>query len=330
LLAGAASAADTAGQIWIISTRAMRGCGTPDAESPQYWRLGDDCGWEAADAREFADDPSGTPIVVFVHGNRTDADEAIAKGMYVHRTISCAVGDRPFRFVIWSWLSDLVYHRPRRDVELKAAYSEEEGHYLAGWLAGLPPEAKVCLVGHSFGPRVINGALHALAGGELAGRQLSESTMTAWRAKKPNTIRAVLLASADDCDAVAPWGRHGLAFSMLDQVLVSCNGKDRMLRFYPRLDGRGGPQALGAVGPCGIADAENVSLVDVTCTVGKPHDYRRYCSAPNVYCHWPRFTFLDDEPPSGVAKSQETGQTLLSALWVSASRSLQAAALGCP
>jgi hypothetical protein len=332
LLSGVANAADTAGQIWTVSTRAMRCCGMPDvaAESLQYWRLGDDCGWEAADAREFSEDASGTPIVVFVHGNRTDADEAIAKGMYVHRTITSAVGDRPFRFVIWSWFSDRVYRRPRPDGQLKVAFSDEETYYLASWLASLPSEAKVCLVGHSLGPRIINGALHALAGGEVAGQQLPESTIAAWRAKKPNSIRAVLLATADDCDAMAPWGRYGLALSMLDQVLVGYNDKDRVLRYYPRLYGRGGPQALGAVGPCGIADAKNVSLVDLSCTVGKRHDYRYYCSAPDVCCHWARFTFLDNEQPSGVAKSPQTGQTLLTALWVSASRSFQAAALGCP
>jgi hypothetical protein len=332
VLSTAALAADSAGQIWIISTREASCSGMPQdaAEAMQYWRLGDGCGWAAADAREFTEDTSGMPIVVFIHGNGTNADRAVVKGMYVHRTISCAVGDRPFRFVIWSWFSDRVCRRARPDVQVKAAYSDEEGYYLAHWLASLPSEAKICLVGHSFGPRVINSAMHVLAGGEVAGQRLPENTMVAWHAKKPNTIRAVMLATADDCDAMAPSGRHCLALSMLDEVLVTCNCRDRMLRYYPRLYGRGGPDAMGFVGPCGIGNAENVSVVDVSCTVGKPHDYRCYCSASNVSCQWSHYTFLDEQSQGGMAKSQRTGQTLLAALWVSACRSFQAVALGCP
>ena len=51
------------------------------------------------------DDPA-TPTVVYIHGNRTDADEAAGNGCYVDRAIQCQAAGRPFRFVIWSWPAD--------------------------------------------------------------------------------------------------------------------------------------------------------------------------------------------------------------------------------
>jgi hypothetical protein len=296
LLGAGAWAAESPRQVWLLSTRGASCCCESDniADVVRYWRLSDDCGWLSADAKDFHSDTAAVPTVVFIHGNRTDADEAVAKGMHVYQTIRCATGERPFRYVIWSWPADRVGRRNRPDVQLKAAYSDAEACHLAGWLAGLRPQIKVSLIGHSFGPRIIAGALHILAGGEVAGRALPDASVAVWNAKKRGPIRAVMLATADDFTALSPNGRHGLALSQLDEMLVTCNGCDNVLRHYPRLYGRGGPEALGYVGPYGV-DAEKVTVVDVSCTVGKTHDYEYYCSASNVFCQWARFTFLDDD-----------------------------------
>ena len=40
---------------------------------------------------------------------------------------------------------------------------------------------------------------------------------------KQMQIRAVLLADADDADSLAACGRNGLALSLLDEGLVTCN-----------------------------------------------------------------------------------------------------------
>lgn len=296
-LAASTCAADTPRSIWLISTRGIDRCAeADDAESLQYWRLDADCSWSPANAREFNDEPSQGPTMVFVHGNGTDANEAVTKGLFVYRSISCAVGDKPFRYVIWSWDSDRVYLRPKRDAQLKREFSNHEGFALAGWLARLRPDVKVSLVGHSFGPRIICGALHLLAGGDIEGRVLSEAASTAWNAKKQNPMRAVLLAAAENCKALAPGGRFERALSLLDDVLVTSNGCDRILKHYPQLNGRGGPEAMGFVGPWGLAEAANVTVLDVSCSVGKPHNYRGYCDAPDVCAQWARYTFLEDNP----------------------------------
>ena len=296
LLGNVARAADAPRQVWLVSTRDASHCSAPDnaANVLRYWRLNGDCGWSSANAQDFRDNATTLPTVVFIHGNQTDADEAVTKGMYAYQTIRSETAGRPFRYVIWSWPADRLCRRHRNDAQLKAAYSDVESYYLAIWLNGLRPEVKVSLVGHSFGPRIITGALHILAGGEVAGQKLPDDTVKAWIAKKRNPIRAVLLATAEDFDSLAPDGRNGLALSLLDRVLVTRNSCDQRLRWYSLLYGRGGPEAMGFVGPCGIDQPEKLTVVDVSATVGRTHDYECYCSASNVRSQWAQFTFLED------------------------------------
>jgi pimeloyl-ACP methyl ester carboxylesterase len=292
-----ARAADERQQMWLISTRSAPRCGDLDIASQelQYCRLDEHCQWIAADAQAFrATDDTTVPTIVFIHGNRTDADEAVPKAWYTYEIIRGEAANRPFRYVIWSWPAERVYRRNNDDIRLKAAYSDVESYYLARWLDGLRPGIRVSLIGHSFGPRIITGALHLLAGGAVADRSLSEGAVTAWTGGKRNPVRAVLLAAAVDADWLAPGGCHGLALSLVDQALITQNGCDRVLRWYPRLYDHGGSQAMGFVGPCGVEQSENVAVVDVSSTVGKIHDWRCYCSAANVRGLWPHYTFLDE------------------------------------
>ena len=292
-------------EIWLLSTRCLPDCcgAAGDIKAAQYWRLTDDCQWAPADARQFhAGDDRLTPTVVYIHGNRTDADAAVSDGWYVDQSIQCAAAGRPFRFVIWSWLADRACRRNRPDVELKAERSDVEAYDLACWLDQLRPGVRVSLVGHSFGPRIIDGALQLLGGGELAGQCLPAATVAAWTGeKKKNPLRAVLLASATDADWLAPGGRHERALALLDEALITCNGCDRALRWYPRLYGRGGPEAMGSVGPCGIGCPGNVEVLDVSDTVGRTHDWQVYCSSPDVTCRWAHYAFLD-APPEAAGK----------------------------
>ncbi len=291
-----ANAGETACQVWLVSTRGLPHGDDLDQAPPQldYWRLNDQCEWSAADAKAFqaTDDPA-VPTAVFIPGNRSDADDAVEKGWFMYQAIR-APGDRPLRYVIWSWPADRAFRRNRPDVRLKAARSDVEAWYLAQWLAQLRPGVRVSLIGHSFGPRIITGAMHLLGGGQLAGRSLPEDTVAAWTAGKRNRIRAVLLAAALDVDWLAPGGCHERALSMIDQMLVTRNGCDRVLRWYPRMYGRGGPPALGFVGPCGVEEAKNIEVVDLSATVGRFHDYRCYCCDPAVFCRWARYTFLEE------------------------------------
>jgi hypothetical protein len=139
--------------------------------------------------------------------------------------------------------------------------------------------------------------MQLLAGGEVACQNLPADAVAAWTSGKRNAIRAVFLAAAVDADWLAPGGRDGRALPLLDQVLVTCNECDRVLRWYPRMYGRGGPQAMGFVGPYCVDAADKLSVIDVSCTVGKLHDCHCYSTASNVCSQWAHYTFLDDVTP---------------------------------
>ena len=230
-----------------------------------------------SDEEDFQKGGAG-PTIVFISGNRTDAEDTVTKAYFLHSMIRCAAGDKPFRYVIWSWPADRFCRGIRSDAQLKVDFSKAESYYLAAWLDRLPPGEKICLVGHSLGARIIANAMHLLAGGEVADRTMSQQTVDRWNGEKRNRVNAVLLAPAVDADCFAPGGQCE-ALPLLDKVLVTKNGCDRALRWYPRLWGRGGPQAMGFVGPCCI-DSEKMEVIDVSGSVGKSHDCMLYCSAP--------------------------------------------------
>ncbi len=292
-----ATAADNPqSQIWIVSTRSAPHSGTLDdaLDCLKYWRRADDCQWEPTSAESFHESYNAdVPTVLFIHGNRTDSDDAVAKGMAAYRSIGSCIGDRPMRFVIWSWPAEKMCRHVREDTMLKADYSDVNSYYLARWLNQMPPGAKISLTGHSFGPRIISGALHLLAGGAVACRQLPPEIVSDWADGKRNRIRAVLMAAAVDADWLAPGHCHGSALSLVEAMLITSNPCDRVLKWYPRMERCDDSQALGFTGPCGIGDADNVKVINVACTVGKPHDFNLYCVADNVCSRWAQYTFLD-------------------------------------
>ena len=290
-------AADARQPAWLVSTRAAPQCGDVQGSADKigYWRLDDNCCWQSHEAEQFhATDDCSVPTVVFIHGNRADADAAVEKAWYVYEVLRAEAGGRAFRFVIWSWPSDRQVRPGRRDARLKAVYSDAESYYRAEWLAAVKPEAPVCLIGHSFGPRIITGALQMLAGGEVAGRSLPEPLVI--KAASPRRrIRAVFLATASDCDWFLPGHRDGLALSLVDRLLVTQNCHDPVLRSYGNLDGRGGTPAMGLVGPALAEGAEKVDVVDVTGEVKRRHDWRLYASACSVRSRLAWYAFLEGE-----------------------------------
>jgi len=198
--AAAARAADPPQAVWLVSTRAAPHCGVLDdsLETLRYWRLTEDCDWSAVGAKDFrAADNAAVPTVVFIPGNRTDTDDAVVKGWYVYEAIRSQAAGPALRFVIWSWPADRVYRRHRPDAQLKAAYCDPESYYLALWLNICAGGRRWAWWAHSFGPRIIVGAMHLLAGGELAGQVLPKDTVAAWSAGKRIPF--------GPCSSAPPW-----------------------------------------------------------------------------------------------------------------------------
>ena len=136
------------------------------------------------------------------------------------------------------------------------------------------------LIGYSFGARAVTGSLQLLSGGCVAGRQLPADT-----AKNPTTtvggpIRVMLVAGAMDCDWLLPGHCEGAALALIDRLFVAQNACDPVLRFYSRLYGRGGPEALGFVGLCGATSNAKIEAADVSGSVGRSHHWDHYEVAP--------------------------------------------------
>jgi hypothetical protein len=280
-------------QVWLISSRSAPRCGDLEAglERIAYWRLDpcDGCRWLAADAEAFrrGGDPA-VPTTVFVPGYTAGPDTAIEEGGTLCCDLERAACGRPFRFVIWWWPGDRDRHaRIARDLRAKACGCDIESYYLARTLPAIRPGTPVGLIGYSYGARIIGGALELLAGGHLAGRSLPAEARAAWTSA-PRPLRAMFIGAAMDADWLAPGHRDGAALAMVQRVAVTQNCCDRALRLYPRLCGRGGPQALGSAGPLG-PDGEKLEVLDVSCSVGKRHDWYRYESAVSGRLAWYAF-----------------------------------------
>jgi hypothetical protein len=300
---GAASAATAAepaqaepsrSAVWLVSTRGLSACEPQAAEQPAYWYLGQDGEWTPADAKTFdhGDDP-GTPTVFFIHGNRFSRQEAIDTAWDVYQHLLRQAGPRPFRFVIWSWPSDRVTGRIRRDVQIKADRSDMESYWLADCIRRIRPEVPVSLMGYSFGVRPILGAFHLLAGGDYLGLRLPE------RPIERTAMRAVFVAAAADDTALLTSDASGSTLRSVDRLLVTCNPTDAVLRRYPHLERGRGPEAMGFTGPACVgnlgADGAKLEVLNVSCEVGRRHDVELYMGAGSLRARLAFYAFLN--PP---------------------------------
>lgn len=298
-------------QVWLISTRGVGACmtGIVDAERFHYWRLDETHRWVTADWSEFrASDEPTMPTVLVVHGNRTGRSRAIRMAWPVLRQLRRDADDRSFRFVIWSWPADEI-RGARRDAQVKAYRSDVQAFYLADVLRRMEAEVPVTAVGYSFGARIISGALHLAAGGELLGRSLESAEMVAESARlRRRPVRAVLVAAAMSAGSLLPAGRNGKALDLIDRALITRNSADPVLHFYPLMYGRGGPQAMGYVGPYVRGDdletREKIELVSVQCSVGRAHDWNRYFGSGTVRRRVSRYAFDEGAQDADAAALQ--------------------------
>jgi hypothetical protein len=300
-------------QVWLVDTRCAPGCGDLEAGLAQinYWRLVDTngCGqWQTSDAAGFqaSGDPA-VPTAVLIHGYGTDADWAVRHGNEIYGLMRQVACGRAFRLVVWSWPADREgrgIRGSRADVQMKVCRSDVDAYYLARLLSGLPRGEPLSLLGYSLGCRTLSGALQLLSGGAVGGRSLPAQSLDAWKNGGPRPIRAMLIAAAMNDDSLEPSATDGLAPLAVQRILVTENCRDRVLKWYSRLYGPHGPEALGRVGPAGPAGGK-LEIVDVTCEVGPKHDFRLYEDAPAVCGRLGWYTFLTgdaavvDDPRAG-------------------------------
>lgn len=307
LATGACAAAETSQDIWLISTRSAPWSNPVGGEGRiVYWHLNAEKSWEQVDLGTFlaTDDPA-VPTCVYIHGNRTSRSWAVREGWSVSQKLKLLAPELPLRFVIWAWPADQI-RGIRQDVQVKAYRSDVQAYYLAYLLGRINPEVRVGLVGYSFGARTITGALHLLAGGRFAGRSLPEGMAPV----KRTPVRAVLVAAAMGAHWLSPGASNGLALSLVDRLLITRNTYDPVLQYYPRMYGRGGPQALGYTGPARSlqagAQGEKLEILPLERSVGNNHDLQGYLRARPVRSRLAWYAFL--EPPAAEPDAPQAEQ----------------------
>jgi hypothetical protein len=106
-------------QFWLVSTRHLPHdrAPRPDELQPHVWRQDQSSGLRSSTLDELfdANDPR-MATTVLVHGNDTDHDLAIAKGLKVYQELGGEAPGSPLRLIVWSWPSDHIPGSIRRDV----------------------------------------------------------------------------------------------------------------------------------------------------------------------------------------------------------------------
>lgn len=274
-------------ELWFISTRCARHA--PDGSIRlRYWKYDGVGKWESKTLEDFVAADSALPTCFHIHGNRMTPTLANCGGWTYFTTFTNGVCKPrpPLRWVILNWPSERCCRKNRDDLRTKAVVAECHAFYLAWIVDHMAVDARISMIGYSYGARLIGGALHLLGGGCLCGQQLADRVHP-----EPRGIRAVFLGGALDNDHMLPGRAFQMAPSQIDHLLVARNGADPALRWYPLLYGfrfrvRTGQEAMGFTGFAGIYCVPHlhgrVENRDVTCLVGRVHDWHGY----EFLCSW--------------------------------------------
>lgn len=258
--------------LWFVNSRGV-GCGRLDARHArcfQTHRRTPCSSWQPSHLENlWATSGDGMPTVVFVHGNRVDQHWANVNGMAFYNGLVRG-NPPPFRFVIYSWPAEHIAG-PLRDTRYKAQVANAEC-YKFGWaMSHVEPEARLGIVGFSYGARILTGSAHLMGGGNLHGQTLSSLPRA--------TMRAVLWAGALNTDWIMPGHYHGRALQAFDRTIISYNPCDSALRFYRFIDPCTRSEALGYTGisPASLGSGgARVFQRNVSGLVGREHNSRTY------------------------------------------------------
>lgn len=267
-------------RFWLINTRSISSSTCRMNLNEPNFRIErlDRCGRRQASSLEdyLSSMDSNRPRIIYIHGNRRDAPTAISQGLFVYRQLaSNRPSDQPFDWVIWSWPSD-AGSILLLDVREKAKRTNAQGLYAAWLLREHHLRAQPTgMIGFSFGARVVSGALHALAGGSIAGRTIGTPPI------RGADIDVGFLAPAVDSTWMMSRGHHGLATQNTNRLVVLYNQRDFALKYFKLISRVPGSEALGYTGPrCFAPRYDGTQLPirsrDCSTTVGNHHSEKRY------------------------------------------------------
>ena len=282
--------------LWLVSTRCQpipnpsQTCQVNSiaslADEPSVFRLLPNGKMKSSSRSEFLKTLKPDTIVCFwVDGNRVDGDYSVRRGNLVHEKL--ANDGPPIRIVIWSWPSETVTG-PVRDIKMKLSRANGDAVYLASFLSQLPHSQPVSIIGYSLGARITFGTLSLLASSRFDNYYLPIEQP----ACRP---RVVLLAPAIPANWLDYHHPHSNALNQADRLLTLGNSRDKVLKYYPRVPGAQGIQALGVAGVSAASlgpFAPIVQQLDFRSEIDKSHDLRDYLATPQAlslvrrYAYW--------------------------------------------
>ncbi|HWE38005.1 MAG TPA: hypothetical protein VG406_15650 [Isosphaeraceae bacterium] len=190
----------------------------------------------------------GHPVFIQVQGSLTTPDIALG-GLLWSRSWLEHNGAMPKDAVViaFDWPSQRVYRHDVRDINEKGRRAYVAGYHLARFLQGFPAGSRICVLGQSYGGRVVPSALHLLGGGCL-NSQDHDPPVRLPGLRRDLRVRAVVIAGASDHDWLDPGQRLDHALLGCEMLLNLYNRRDEALRLYPFLVRSGHRRALGRVG----------------------------------------------------------------------------------
>jgi hypothetical protein len=257
-------------QFWVVSTRHLPSCGPIQAASPDFHvQYVAQQSWHRADLDQLLANEPDKITVIYVHGNRYEAHDAIERGsLLYHALVDCLPPEQNLRMIVWSWPSD-TDGGPIRDVRRKTCRTEIEAYYLAAFLNQMNPATPTNLVSYSLGGRVVIGAMHMAAGGEWAGRLVTPAAPITPR------YRVAMIAPAFEDDGLLPGAKFQMALSLTERMYVTINACDPILKRFHWADKWEHPTAVGYSGLLGVgqlrAAGHRIVYRDVSNLVGRTH-----------------------------------------------------------
>jgi hypothetical protein len=190
----------------------------------------------------------GRPVLIQVQGNLTTADMALGGLLWTHTWLQYQRALTPDVVVVaFDWPSERVYQSDVLDVDEKSRRAYVAAYHLARFLQGFPAGSRICLLGQSFGGRVVPAALHLLGGGSLNSHS-HDRPVRLPACRSDLHLRAVVIAGASDHDWLDPGERLDRALPACEGLLNLYNRRDEALVLYRLLLRSGHHQALGRLG----------------------------------------------------------------------------------
>lgn len=238
-------------------------------------------GWQPVDKAAIWSTAPEAKTFVFVHGNMTDRHGAMEDAALIRSYLNGAYADKNYKLVIWFWDSARTRLPLRQDAINSERRSMWEGFYLARFLQSAPSEARIGLIGYSFGANTVLGACQLIASGSVFGQTAPGAS---------GQMDAILIAPAVPSAAFLTgtngWGK---SLDVLSRCDVTLNEADSALKWYRFVAPDGQSEAMGRAGVAGVPLAQQgkVFFYNVTCQVGHTHALNEYLTKSGVF-----YTFI--------------------------------------